>query len=297
MILVGIFGGLGNQLFQYACAKAFAKRTGATLKLDISHLMNRKAKDGLTFRDFQLGNFKIPEEIAEIREVRRFIPDLWHVGKPIKLLYRIKRFLTGKKLFVENDFFCYNTALDTFGDNTYLYGYFQTEKYFADIREELLSIFQLKSPLNTQNMEMLEKISASNAVSLHIRRGDFINSDFINYDFDTYYDRAIAMMQHKTVNPFFFIFSNDAAWCESQLSTRNIPHIIVSINDENEAFADLYLMSQCKHQICANSTFSWWGAWLNRNTKKIVIIPEKWYQKGRYVNAVRDLIPEGWIKI
>jgi hypothetical protein len=297
MILIGIFGGLGNQLFQYACAKAFANRVGAELKLDISHLMNRKKKDGLTFRDFQLGNFKLPDEVASISEVRQYIPDLWHVSKLVKLSYRLKRYLNGKKLYTEKAFFSYNHELDILGDNTYLYGYYQTEQYFVNFRQELLDILQLKEPLNNQNIAILDKIQNSRSVALHIRRGDFINSGFINHDFETYYNKAIRFINEKIENPFFFVFSNDPDWCRKQTEIKNLPHIIVDINDENHAYLDLYLISQCNHQICANSTFSWWGAWLNQHPEKIVIIPEKWYKNGKYAESVHDLIPESWLKI
>jgi len=299
MIIVSIFGGLGNQMFQYATAKAVAKRLQVELKLDIQHVIDRKFRKNFTYRNFELSVFKLDDKIATEKEVRHYIPNLWNTNKIILQFYRIKRILTGRKLYHEKKKFIVNQDIFLIKDNTYLYGYFQTAGYFENIREDLLSAFELKTTLNEANRDLLSQINTENSVSIHIRRGDYVNLAFHLLSMEDYYLKAINLICEKVTSPSFFIFTNDYEWVQEQFLDIPIKMTIVKINStENTAHLDMILMSQCKHNICANSSFSWWGAWLNQHTEKIVIAPQYWTDTPEQNKITENhLIPKEWIKI
>lgn len=297
MIIVSLFGGLGNQMFQYACGIVVAKNLNVELKLDLSHIKDRTKRNNFTFRDYELGVFNIKEEIATIEEVRQFIPDLWNSKEYVKQLYKLKRLFTGKSLYIEKSKFSYNKDIELVKDNTFLYGYFQTERYFESQRIELLHNFMLKDQIDKINSSLIDQIKSENAVSIHIRRGDYINSPFELLDVQEYYLKAIELIQKKVESPSFYIFTNDYLWTEENFSSLNIKKTIVNINKNEQSFIDMILMSNCKHNICANSSFSWWGAWLNTNPDKIVIAPKKWFKSTEYVKSIFDLLPKSWLTI
>ena len=179
--------------------------------------------------------------------------------------------------------------------NIYFEGYFQTEKYFKIFRKELLKDFSLKTELNDKNKKMLEQIKSTNAISLHVRHGDYLNlqNHFKICSLD-YYKNAINLIIQKVENPHFYIFSDDIDWVRKNFNLNH--HItIVDINSSNEGYFDLELMKNCKHNITANSSFSWWGAWLNENPDKIVITPKTWFVNGDEERI--DRIPEDWIEL
>jgi hypothetical protein len=297
MIIVSLFGGLGNQMFQYACGKVVAKNLNAELKFDISHITDRTPRNNFTYRDYELGVFNIKDEIATIEEVRQFIPDLWNSKECIKQLYKLKRLFKGKSLYFEKSKFTYNKDIELVKDNTFLYGYFQTERYFENHRSELLQNFMLKDKIDKINSSLIDQIKSENSVSIHIRRGDYINSTFEILDIQDYYMKAIEIIQERVEKPSFYIFTNDYLWTEENFSSFDIKKTIVKFNKNNQSYLDMILMSNCKHNICANSSFSWWGAWLNTNPEKIVIAPEKWFKNSNYIESTYDLIPSEWIKI
>ncbi|MEA4983759.1 MAG: alpha-1,2-fucosyltransferase [Paludibacter sp.] len=299
MIFVSIFGGLGNQMFQYATAKAVAKRLNVELKLDIQHVTDRKFRKNFTYRNFELSVFNLDEKIATLKEVRRYIPNLWNTNKIILQFYRIKRILTGRRLYQEKKKFCIDENIFSIKDNTYLYGYFQTSGYFEDIRSDLLYSFEFKTPPNQINRELMAQISRENAVSIHVRRGDYINSPFHLLGMDDYYMKAIKIISEKVTSPTFYIFSNDYDWVIENFKDLPIKKTIVQINNtESDAHMDMKLMSMCKHNICANSSFSWWGAWLNQYTERIIIVPQRWFNNSVIYNtSTNDLIPKDWIRI
>ena len=297
MIIVSLFGGIGNQMFQYACGKVVAKNLNAELKIDISHLTDRTPRNNFTYRDYELGVFNIKDEIATIEEVRQFIPDLWNSKEYIKQLYKLKRLFNGKSLYLEKSKFTYNKDIELVKDNTFLYGYFQTERYFENHRSELLKSFMLNNQIDKINISLIDKIKSENAISIHIRRGDYLNSPFELLDIQGYYMKAIELIQDRVEKPSFYIFTNDYLWAEENFASLNIKKIIVNINKNDQSFIDMILMSNCKHNICANSSFSWWGAWLNTNPEKIVIAPKRWFKNTDYVKSIFDLLPKSWLTI
>lgn len=297
MIIVSLFGGLGNQMFQYACGKAVATRLGVTLKLDISHVLDRTPRKNFTYRDYELGVFDIQEEIATLKEVRSFIPNLWDSNEIIKHYFKLKRKISGHTLYRERLKFRYNNEIDNLKDSTYIYGYFQTEAYFEKLRTELLKSFSLRNELDKTNSSIVTQMMGENSVSIHVRRGDYTNSPFELLNIPEYYSKAIEFIQEKVDMPTFYIFSNDYKWAEENFATLNIKKTIVNINTDSQSYLDMILMSSCKHNICANSSFSWWGAWLNTNPDKIVITPKKWFKTTEFVVSTYDLIPSDWLKI
>lgn len=296
MIIVSIFGGLGNQMFQYACGKALATKLGVDLKLDVSFLADKTVRENFTVRDYELNVFKINEEIAELDEVRKFIPDLWNCTKLELLKYKLLRLLNGKKYYFEKQKFQFEQRFINVDDNSYIYGYFQTEKYFSTIKNDLIEAFTLKEELDDQNKKLIVKIKSENAVSIHIRRGDYINSPFTLLDM-SYYQQAIELIKKRVENPKFYIFANDNDWVARNFDLLNINKTIVIHNQGDRSYMDMILMSHCKHNICANSSFSWWGAWLNQCTDKLVIVPKKWLKNKVYSASTYDLISENWLQI
>jgi len=297
MIIVSLFGGLGNQMFQYACGKSVASRLGVELKLDVSLVQDRAERKNFTYRDYELGVFKIKEEIATIEEVRQYIPNLWNSKLYLKQLYKLKRFFNGNSFYNEKLKFIYNKDIEQVKDNTYLYGYFQTEIYFKTLRNELLQIFRIQQEIDLINSSLISQMKSENSISIHVRRGDYLNSPFEILDIQNYYQKAIEFIQKEINSPVFYIFTNDYLWVEKNFELLNIKKTIVKINSGNQSYLDMILMSNCKHNICANSSFSWWGAWLNTNPSKIVIAPDRWFKNAEYVNSISDLLPKGWITI
>jgi hypothetical protein len=297
MIIISLFGGLGNQMFQYACGKAVAAKLGVELKLDVSYLIDRTQRENFTFRNYELAVFNISEEIANVNEVRDYIPNLWKSSKFQQLAYKIIRLYNGNNYYFEKLKFQFESRIATVKDNSYLYGYFQTEKYFLPFKKEIIDAFQLKSDVDSVNRNLIDKIKTENSISIHIRRGDYQLSPFNLLEIDSYYRLAIEYIQREVESPKFYIFTNDYDWTETNFAQFDIDKTIVKHNQGEKSFMDMILMSNCKHSICANSSFSWWGAWLNQNLEKIIITPKQWFKTTNGEQAINDLVPETWIKI
>jgi hypothetical protein len=183
-------------------------------------------------------------------------------------------------------------------DNVYLEGYWQSENYFKTIENAIKSEFTLKEDPDPQNALLSEKILGSNSVSIHIRRGDYVHNP-VTFDYHgvcslEYYHSAIDTIAKKISNPHFYIFSDDSLWVKQNLGI-NYPHTYVTHNQGLKDYMDLWLMKLCRHHIIANSSFSWWGAWLCSNPGKIVIAPKQWFNNPD-VNT-DDLIPNTWLRL
>lgn len=298
MILVKLMGGLGNQMFQYACALAQAKRLEVDLLVDINFL--KKNIVGVTKREYQLNQFKVSAGIAKTKEL--LLADAVDFSFFQKLIRKINPLPPELKLqnYHESSI-VYDNRIQTIKNDTYLIGYFPSEKYFKDIRIELLQEFTLKKAFNSANQQVLKKINSTNAVALHIRRGDYVSDAKTNQFHGVcsldYYQRAIKIMQKKNTNLTFFVFSDDADWVKQNLKAEG-SFYFVNCNSPKQGFFDMMIMKQCKHFIIANSSFSWWAAWLSENPNKQIIAPEKWFsgaQEDKY--STKDLIPMTWQQI
>lgn len=290
MIITLLKGGLGNQLYQYASAKALAEQNKTSIWLDLS-LLNEDTPN-TTKRNFELHNFRL----IEFKDVKVINGN--NLKSPKKIIRKVA-VKTLKKMipeYVEDgnkfnaDFFKSNRSIA-------IDGYFQSYKYFNFIRHQLFHDIQLVEPLDEGNITVLVSILSCNSVCIHVRRGDYVSLEAAN-EFHglcdlNYYMEAITIIHSKIENPHFFVFSDDIPWCRSQFNETDIS--FVDVNNSDSAHFDLNLMKNCKHFIIANSSFSWWGAWLAENKNKIVIAPKKWFAEED--SNIEDRIPSEWICI
>lgn len=292
MVIVRIMGGLGNQMFQYAVAMALQMQ-GHKVKIDTSYYKNIPIGD--TIRKFELACFKLNQqiEIASIKDLKKY-------NTITQKILEIIQQLTGcscSGMYIE----CnrgYAPEIFELKDK-YLIGYWQTEKYFKSIRNKLINVFQIKNEyMNQENLEFGKRIKGNNnSVFVHVRGGDYIQSNnIVNYGnicTKDYYVKAFQLMEQKIGKAKFYLFTNDLNYAYSVVPSSQYDIEYVDLNDELSGWLDLYLMSCCNHSILANSSFSWWGAWLNTNEKKIVIAPNKWENTSNN----QDIFCEGWYRI
>ena len=286
MVIVKIIGGLGNQMFQYAYAKALQQK-GHEVKIDISAFETYKLHGG-----YQLDKYNIDLAKSTKEENSKFYTN--------SLTYRVMRKLNivNSKIIKEKSLL-FDYKLLNIEDGCYLDGYFQCEKYFKDIREIILKQFSINQDISNYTKEIENKIQNSqNSCSLHIRRGDFVNSTNINIhgacDIE-YYKKAIQYLEEKVENINYFIFSDDIEWVKENLAIQNA--IYIDSKEKRIPHEDIYLMSLCKNNIIANSSFSWWGAWLNKNEQKIVIAPKKCFTDKKLDEQSKDIACKNWVKL
>jgi hypothetical protein len=291
MVIVRLIGGLGNQLFQYALGRRIAKTHGAQLKLDISSFATYKLHYG-----YALGAFDVKADIAAPEEVERLI------GRPTLIRKMLRKVLGPRPRHIVEPHAHFAGNILSAPDDCYLEGYWQSEKYFADLRADLLEELEVRQPLEGRNAECAAFIADTNSVSLHIRRGDLVSNPQFNKVHGTcrpeYYEAAIAHIWRIQGSPHLFVFSDDIPWAREAIRP-SCPVTFMDHNDGASAHEDLRLMALCRHNIIANSTFSWWGAWLNRNSQKIVIHPKRWFADPSavedYEKFLSDLIPHSWV--
>lgn len=288
MLVIGCAGGLGNQMFQYAFYRKQKLKNNAYVKFDISSFSGYKQHNG-----FEL------EKIFDLDIDYATISDICESGKALNLLDRIKN----KVLFKREPYYSRKPqeAITFFPEmeklkEGYYFGYWQSYKYFEDITDKLRNEFNFKILLDLKNLSLKSKIENSNSISVHVRRGDYLkekNKIFQNICTKEYYENAINYIEQHVTNPYYFIFSNDIDWCKQNFRLKKVMYI--DWNNGQDSYKDMQLMSYCKHNIIANSTFSWWGAWLNNNSDKIVCVPEKWFDLSGC--ETRDICPSEWVRI
>lgn len=300
MVIVRLEGGLGNQMFQYALGRNLSLINKTELKFDVSGFDKKLYGDGVIQRNLRLTIFNTIINIASERELN----DVKNSGISgiEKFVYRLQRRKTipyfRKNELFENRWFEFDKNILKANKNVHLTGYWQSFYYFESIRETLLKDFTFKLYPNENLYPFLKDIRKQNSISLHIRRGDYIKSketfNLHGVCSAEYYQAAIAEITAKVSNPIFYIFSDDIEWVKENFNI-SFPCIFVEQTPTDHDFFDLYLMSICSHNIIANSSFSWWGAWLNRNRDKIVIAPKQWMSDAAIDTT--DLIPENWIRL
>jgi len=289
MIIVKVWGGLGNQLFLYALYRGL-QENGKEAKLDISSYKFIKAHGSGYLIPVVFENTR--NEYAAPGECRRlavYQSDLFHRA--------LRRYGINKKTFVSQsrDYGSCAYSPEVLSlENAYLEGFFQSERYFGHIRDLLRRELVFRVPERYPNIYR-ESIMASNAVSIHVRRGDYLKNGYKRrLVFTTeYYKNAVAYIKEKVADPVFYVFSDELDWCREYFAGYGGSFCFVQ--QKEEAWFDMYLMSLCKHNIIADSSFSWWGAWLNRHDYRLVLYPEGW----PFVIGLdkRDITPEEWIGI
>lgn len=292
-------GGLGNQMYQYATAKHLSIINNTELKIDASSFRKLTSNNEHTF---QLTSFNISAKQASR-------PEIWKIIQPTNSLARAAGNLFGRSplkaktsaIFKELNGSDFKPDVLELKSDRYLVGYFNSYKYFDPIRDVLAKEYTPREGLSPQGREMLKLIDSTNSVSIHIRRGDYVDTPDIykcidGIITDRFYRNAVDFIASKMESPHFFVFSNDMAWVKENF---RIPHQIsfVDFNSAQRGFEDLWLMSRCKHNINAGgSTFSWWAAYLNPNTNKIVVRTEQVSNDSKY-NYPEDYFPQGWVAV
>jgi len=290
MVIVKLWGGLGNQLFQYAFGQYLSSRLNTDVKYDIQTTNNI---DHFTQREFGFPLLNIDIMVASAVEINSM-----RLTK-IRLFGRLERKISQIVPFIFRHYFVEpvnSKSPDTirFKDNCYYDGYWQSYKYLSYNENRLHNEIRLLS-ITPAIYDKLNSIRSTFSISIHVRRGDYItvkaNADIFHTCSLAYYQQAIEYIRTRYVSAQFFVFSDDLNWVKENLEGNQLV-----LMEGNVPAVDLFLMSNCKHNIIANSSFSWWGGWLNQNIEKIVICPRDWY-KGELNNTTVDLIPPQWIRI
>ncbi|MDQ6812792.1 MAG: alpha-1,2-fucosyltransferase [Bacteroidota bacterium] len=290
MIITKITSGLGNQLFQYAAAKSLSLKHNTSLFFDLSYYDTTYETD--TPRSFKLHHFNIDYKNLDTSPLVYF-------SKATKLFRNrsCKPFFSRVK---EKHFHYDDQVVHATGACITLEGFWQSEKYFAQHTEAIRNELTFKSVANSElAIYKQQMLNTQNPISIHIRRGDYVSHPEFSKSFGfvglEYYDRAVAYVKSKVQNPAFFVFTDDKDWVKScfHLTDKNV---FVETNGEDSDVTELQLMSLCTHHIIANSSFSWWGAWLNNSKSKIVIAPASWYKNKTDWNT-KDLIPPSWVTV
>lgn len=290
MIIVQLKGGLGNQLFQYAAGLSLATMHGVEVKVDISALKKPDEEIG-TARNFELQHIKVPPAIATQAEIDEVVKKNAVTIAFQKLLPPYQR-----KVYKEASF-NFDPNFYKAGSHLYLKGYRQSEQYFYNIKERVRSTLALRDQLTSHLEDTTKELQSVNSVSVHIRRGDYTDVKVTDYHGMLpyqYYQSAIQYIQAKIEKPLFYIFTDDVKWVKENMPFPASSKYI-SENVTKSHYEDFYLMSRCRHEIIANSSFSWWAAWMNPNINKLVIAPKNWFNNTALDTS--DLIPSDWIRI
>lgn len=291
MIVVNLRGGLGNQMFQYALGRQLSLVNQTELLLDCTFLTTTGSH---IKRDYELDIFPIKARIAtaeELKPYQRLQYNRW-IGAVQR---RLPSLFT--HCIIHEKTYAFDPEIITTPDHSWLSGFWQTENYFLQIEDMIRSDFEFKPPLSGLNQTLAEKISSCESVSIHIRRGDYIQPETLAFHgicSPEYYHKAVDVIAKRAAIEELFIFSDDPEWTKEHLKF-NFPSTYISHNTGKNSFEDMRLMSFCKHNIIANSSFSWWGAWLNANQHKTVIAPKTWIANKQV--DTKDVIPLTWIKL
>ena len=287
MIVIACAGGLGNQMFQYAYyLNQKIKFNEEYVKFDISWFNKNKVHNGYELEKI----FKLKIDYANKTDIRA-------AGKPINIIDKItNKILAKPKPWYSSGPVNAITYLSDIVEikEGYFYGFWQSPKYFESIADKIRKDFHFKNPLDEKNEILRKDIINSDSVSVHIRRGDYLNNKTVeNICTNNYYINSIMYIKKLIKKPKFFIFSNDIEWCKINLQIENA--VYIDWNTGINSYKDMQLMSYCKHNIIANSTFSWWSAWLNDYHQKIVCVPQRWFNISGH--ETQDIYPDEWIRI
>ena len=285
MIVVKLMGGLGNQMFQYAAGRRLSYLLDVDLKLDLNGFPDPNN------RKFSLGCFNIDIRKAsksEIEDLKYQRATIFH-----KLLGRHPKL---KQTYIQERTIDFCSEILHLTDGVYLDGYWQSEKYFKDTESVIRKDFIIKFPLTGKNYELSQVMKSTNSVGVHVRRGDYVSNsktnEFHGVCSKDYYFKGLEHLAGHTNELYLFVFSDDLEWVKKNM---RFPYKVKYICNNKNDYEDLRLMTHCRHNIIANSSFSWWGAWLNENSAKKVIAPKYWFPLLPYND--QDRLPEDWIRI
>ncbi len=291
-IIPRILGGLGNQLFCYAAARRLALVNNAELVIDA---VSGFVRDRNYQRHYQLDHFSIPcrkataaERLEPFSRVRRYLKRAYNRPRPFE-----------ERTYIQQEGIDLDPRLlhvKPYGA-VYLEGYWQSEDYFKDVEQTIRADLRITPPTDTANFEMAARIRNCNAVAVHVRFFDTPDVTAAHNVSADYYQRAIALIEEKIESPRYFLFSDIPEAVREKLALPKGRVTLVSHNQgDKNAYVDLCLMTQCRHFITANSTFSWWGAWLGQAKGKVIVTPAVKIQAGPSW-GFKGLIPDEWIKV
>jgi hypothetical protein len=278
-------GGLGNQMFQCAFGLSASLQLKTGYELDVGFLEDRAPKANFTYRSLELDVFQATSKITRLQLDRRFAKIFYRYFKRWPIVLETGLRFSAKYFKIHPD--------------SIVVGYFQSEKYFCDIRPQILERFSFKNGFNDLTLGLAQKIrDDQSSVSIHVRRGDYVSNEAVltvhgicGLD---YYRDAVSYLESKVKTPRFYIFSDDMVWVKQHLKF-NHPVEYIDHNLGKDSYQDMHLMSLCAHNVVANSSFSWWGAWLNLNPAKIVIAPKTWFAEPSIDSS--DIVPSSWVRI
>ncbi len=291
MIVVKLQGGLGNQMFQYSLYRTL-ELLNKEVKLDVSYYDYSYAHNGIELE--KVFNLKL-DTIS--RSELKYEFGIGNINTNYKLLNKLLRKLilspsSRKNHYKEVDHY-FKSNISNY-ENAYLDGFWQSELYFKNFKREIVKDFTFlieEEKLGEKNIKLLNQINNSNSVSIHIRGGDYLkHSSLGNVCNERYYNSAIKNLSDKIEKPNYYIFTDDYNYCKSILNIKDA--VYVTWNKNDNSYLDMFLMSRCKHNIIANSSFSWWGAYLNKNTEKKVVMPNTWFN-----DKYSDITNIDWIKM
>lgn len=292
MIIPNIIGGLGNQMFQYACGRALSLRTEQPLRIATDQFDGYALHNGFELQ--RVFDVKVPQ--ANEVELKCLLG--WQASPVLRRLFGrpAMRWATARS-WINEPYFQYWSGINDVRASTYLHGYWQSELYFADVADRIREDFTFRMPWDAADLAVRERMQAQPSASLHVRRGDYTIAKnqgvYALCDLD-YYRDAIRLLRQRVPGVRLFAFSDDPDWVDAQLGPEFGPVETVRHNGGSRSANDMRLMSQADHHIIANSSFSWWGAWLNPSTEKLVVAPRRWFLNG---TNDRDLVPSSWIRI
>ncbi len=289
LLIVNIQGGLGNQMFQYAFGKALAKRHGVPLLLNPVNFELKNSK-----RLFGLGEFNIDAKVASQEQIKSLMTPHLELRKKLKKVFGIPYKLAATHIMQKK--FSFDKNLFDIPLPALFDGFWQSEKFFADAKDEVRKDFTFAREKEFSRNPLFGQIEGTESVSLHFRRGDYVRNRKLKKRFSVcrrgYFLRAAEYIAARTNNPKFFIFSDEPEWVKENFQLKAN---CVSVKTSGQ-YEDLFLMSRCKHNIISNSSFSWWGAWLNPNKQKTVIAPDIWFTPKMKADF-SDVVPSSWVKI
>jgi hypothetical protein len=287
VITVRLRNGLGNQMFQYAAARRLAERHGTDVVIDVSWYANKRP--GMAPRSYELDQLSVTGRVSQ-RRVR------WIRNTPLPTgpidAYRTLR---PRARAARERHFRFDPAVRSLPDNVTLSGYWTSEKYFADIAPIIRAEFAVRSEPSAANKAWIDTMSSCTSVAVHMRRRDYLHPRTRQGVADLeYYDGAVGHLRARCADPVFFVFSDDLEWARANVRLCG-DTCFVDTNQGAAGSEDLRLMSSCRHAVIANSTYSWWGAWLNPDPERIVIAPRRWMVDPRV--DTRDVLPSEWVAL
>ncbi len=288
-IVVKLQGGIGNQLFQYALGQSLIHQTQHSVQYDRSWFATQ------TKRKFELGSFAFDVPIAPVAEITEFQK---YEKRSSKLSFLHNVLTANEHIYIKEKSLRFNPAILQLNPPVYLDGNWQSEKYFQPIADQLRTEMRVRTAPVGENARMLAALARQRAIAVHVRRGDYVQdtrtNTFHGVTSMQFYQTAAAYLINKTQEPVFYVFSDDSEWVKTHIHFP-APTVYVDHNDTDHGYEDLRLMRACRHHIIANSSFSWWGAWLAETPGQIVIAPKQWFNDP--AQDSRDLVPDRWVRM